>query len=72
LNIFATEQSKTVKNKAFGKTKRFESDETEVPGPGQYKSPDSCVVREGTREMAAYKSAVIREFVKESSSPAVG
>jgi hypothetical protein len=29
-------------------------------------------VREGAREMAAYKSAVIREFVKESSSPAVG
>lgn len=52
-----------IKTQAFGiKQKRFGSDETEVPGPGHYTAPDSCVVKEANRELGSYRSATLREI----------
>lgn len=54
-------------NIAFGanlKQKRFDSDETEVPGPGMYVTPSSVVVKDKNRKMAAYKSEAKREIIQ--------
>lgn len=61
------------KNQAFGvKEKRFRPDDTEVPGPGQYVMPSTVIVKEGTREMANYKSASLRTAEKIPQLPGVG
>lgn len=46
-------------NFAFGanvKQKRFGNNETEVPGPGEYNSVGTVLVREQNRPNASYKS----------------
>ena len=54
--------------------KRFGSDETLPPGPGQYPAPDSCRVRDKERELASYRSAEPRKVFEPSKKkmPAVG
>jgi len=53
-----------VKTQAFGhKQKRFGSDETDVPGPGHYPAPDSCTVKDASRDLASYRSTTMREIV---------
>ena len=42
---------------SFGiKTKRFGKDDTISPGPGMYKLPDSCQVKNPKNDIASYKS----------------
>jgi len=35
-----------------------------VPGPGSYQAPDSCIVRDGSRDFASYRSTTQREANK--------
>ncbi len=46
------------------KVKRFDSNETPVPGPGMYDAQSSLKVREVDRAMASYLSRGSREFIK--------
>lgn len=63
-----------VKTQAFGhKQKRFGSDETDVPGPGHYPAPDSCTVKDATRDLASYRSTTMREIhTNPKNIPGVG
>ena len=38
------------------KTKRFGKDDTISPGPGTYKLPDACQVKNPKNDIASYKS----------------
>ena len=54
------------------RVKRFESNETFVPGPGMYDAQSSLKIREGDRAMASYLSRGNREFIKAVDQPSVG
>jgi len=44
------------------KKRRFGTDDTIVPGPGTYKAPDSCQVRQPKHVVASYRSTTKREL----------
>ena len=46
----------------ISKKKRFEADDTLPPGPGQYKLPESCSIREPKHRGATYRSSTKREL----------
>lgn len=49
--------SKKQQSPQFVDTKaRFDKDDTIVPGPGTYKMPDSCQVRQPKHVIASYRS----------------
>lgn len=54
-------------------TKRFTKDDTLPPGPGQYKQPDSCQIRNKGHNHYGYKSTTDRDlkFVT-NKNPGVG
>lgn len=57
------------------KVKRFDKDDTIVPGPGTYLAPDSCQIREPKHAAAAYRSGTRRELgnhILNKSNPGIG
>jgi len=57
---------------------RFRKDDNGVPGPGNYKMPDSCNVKQSKHELASYRSNVsngftgLRDIVIGPDNPGVG
>ena len=58
IGVTAGRKSSTGKDlQSFGvKTKRFDKSDTLPPGPGQYRLPDSCQIKNPKNDIASYKS----------------
>ena len=58
IGVTAGKKALAGKEQAFGvKRKRFEKSDTLPPGPGHYKAPDSCQIKNPKNDIASYKSA---------------